>query len=96
LFSRMLITVLAISGSALLLLPNPVEAAEFRSGIEVVIGAEEVLKDDVYVVASRIVVDGTVDGDLLAAGESIAVNGAVNGRPDNRRQVDRREWRSGG
>jgi cytoskeletal protein CcmA (bactofilin family) len=79
LFFRTLSAALALLGSVLLSLQNPAEAAEFRSGVEVVIGPDEVLKEDLYAVARRIIVDGTIDGDLLAAGESIAVNGAVNG-----------------
>lgn len=56
-----------------------VEAAEFRSGLEVVISSDEIVDEDVYAVAGRIIVDGTINGDLLAAGENIEVNGAVKG-----------------
>lgn len=56
-----------------------VEAAEFRSGVEVFIGSNEVLNEDVYVFAGRVIVDGTINGDLIAAGENIEVNGMVNG-----------------
>lgn len=56
-----------------------VEAAEFRTGAEVVIGADEVLNEDVYAVAGRVVVDGTINGDLVAAGENIVVNGSIDG-----------------
>jgi len=56
-----------------------VEAAEFLSGVEVFVGPDEVLNEDVYIVAGRIIVAGTINGDLLAAGENIEVSGAVNG-----------------
>jgi cytoskeletal protein CcmA (bactofilin family) len=53
--------------------------AESRSGDQVVIAADEVIPDDLYVTAGQIVVDGTVKGDLVAFGQSITVNGTVEG-----------------
>lgn len=55
------------------------EAAEFLSGIEVIVGPDEVINEDVYAYGGRIVIEGTINGDLVAAGESIEVSGAVNG-----------------
>lgn len=60
-------------------LQGTIEAAEFRSGLEVVISSDEVINTDVYAAAGKIVIDGTINGDLLAAGENIEVNGAING-----------------
>lgn len=76
---RQSLTLLILSASVFASPPGIVEAAEFRSGVEVLIGSDEVLDEDVYIIANRVIVDGTINGDLLAAGQSIAINGAVNG-----------------
>ena len=60
-------------------LSSPVRAADFRSGDNVVIGAEEVIDDDLFVSGNRVEVNGTVRGDLLAAGAEVIVNGDVEG-----------------
>ena len=54
-------------------------AAEFRSGLEVIIEANETLDEDVYAVAQQLIIDGTINGDLYAAGASISVTGDING-----------------
>lgn len=54
-------------------------AIETRTGEDIVIGADEVVKDDLYVGANTITVEGTVEGDLVAAGGTIRVNGTVEG-----------------
>ncbi len=58
---------------------SPVGALETRSGDSVVIGPDEVVEDDLYVIANEVVVDGTIRGDLIAFGGSIAVDGTVEG-----------------
>jgi cytoskeletal protein CcmA (bactofilin family) len=68
-----------LSALSLTFLPGHVTAAEFLTGVEVLIGPDEVLNEDVYAFGSRIIVDGTINGDLVAAGENIEVNGRVNG-----------------
>ncbi len=63
-----------------LLLITPVAmAAEFRGGDKVVIGADEVVEDDLYIGAGTIIVDGTIKGDLVASGGEITINGTVEG-----------------
>jgi cytoskeletal protein CcmA (bactofilin family) len=79
LISNKSLTVFICLATALLSQLGRVEAAEFRSGLEVRIGADEALDGDVYAAAGRVVVDGTINGDLLAAGGTIEVNGAING-----------------
>jgi cytoskeletal protein CcmA (bactofilin family) len=73
------LTALILSALSLTSLQGRVEAAEFLTGVEVLIGPDEVLNEDVYVFAGRVVIDGTINGDLVAAGETIEVNGRVNG-----------------
>lgn len=57
----------------------PVHAYEGREGDKVVIAANEVINDDLYVGAREFVLDGTVNGDVIVAGSIITINGTVNG-----------------
>jgi len=73
---------LAVAGLALLtiFLTVPVARAfEGRGGDVVIIGADEVIDDDLYVGASEFILDGTVKGDLVAFGGTIEINGTVEG-----------------
>ncbi len=56
---------------------SPVWSMENRFGEEVVIAADEVINDDLYVSARTITIDGTLKGDLIASGHQITVNGTV-------------------
>jgi cytoskeletal protein CcmA (bactofilin family) len=58
---------------------GPARAAEFRSGEDVVIKADETIADDLYVFGRHITIDGTVEGDVVAFGEQITINGTVKG-----------------
>ena len=52
---------------------------EGRSGETVVIGAGEVIEDDLYVGANTFTLDGTIKGDLVVFGSIIEINGTVEG-----------------
>jgi cytoskeletal protein CcmA (bactofilin family) len=54
-------------------------AFESRGGDTVVIGADEVIEDDLYVGAETFTLDGTVKGDLIVFGSTIEINGTVEG-----------------
>ena len=58
-------------------LVQPVRAAEFIGGG--VIGADEVINDDVFISAENVTVDGTVNGVLFATGNTVTLNGVING-----------------
>src|SRR5438067_454124 len=61
-----------VAATALLVGPSsvlPTSGAEFRSGEEVVVAADETIKGDLYAFGRHITVDGTVEGDLVAFGE---------------------------
>ena len=58
---------------------TPARAFDGRSGENVVIEADEVINDDVYVTANEFVLDGTVKGDLIVFGTTITINGTVEG-----------------
>jgi cytoskeletal protein CcmA (bactofilin family) len=55
----------------------PAWAIETRGGENVTIGADEVVEDDLYVGAQTLTVEGTVQGDLVAAGGTVRVNGGT-------------------
>jgi len=55
----------------------PAWAIETRGGDNVTIGADEVVEDDLYVGAQTVTVEGTVRGDLVAAGGTIRLNGST-------------------
>ncbi|MFO7168538.1 MAG: hypothetical protein DIU80_011005 [Chloroflexota bacterium] len=62
-----------------LLLGGRALAAEVYSGNTYVLPAGEVLEDDLYVTAEEVIIDGTVVGDVVAAGGRIVINGTVSG-----------------
>ena len=77
--ARAAIGVLAVAGLVGLVFVPSARAAEFVEGGDIVIGADEVIEDDLYVTAGSLVVDGTVLGDLIAMGSTITINGRVEG-----------------
>jgi cytoskeletal protein CcmA (bactofilin family) len=54
-------------------------AFEGRGGDTVVIGADEVIEDDLYVGANTFTLEGTIKGDLIAFGSTVEINGTVEG-----------------
>jgi cytoskeletal protein CcmA (bactofilin family) len=62
---------LGITGSA--------SAAEFRDGEVIIIQADEVIEDDLFITAERIDVHGTIKGDLFAMGGIVVFDGQVEG-----------------
>ncbi len=62
-------------------LAMPARALGIRSGETVIIAEGEVVDDDLIAAAETIIVDGTIKGDLLAAGQSIVIGpkGVVEG-----------------
>jgi cytoskeletal protein CcmA (bactofilin family) len=54
-------------------------AFEGRGGDTVVIGAGEVIEDDLYVGAGTFTLDGTIKGDLIVGGTTIEINGTIEG-----------------
>ncbi len=58
---------------------TPVLAFDGRGGDVIVIEADEVIEDDLYVGAESFTLEGTVKGDLFVAGSTIVINGTVEG-----------------
>jgi cytoskeletal protein CcmA (bactofilin family) len=73
------LTVFIMLTLMLLTFSIPAYAFEGREGDRVLIGANEVIDDDLYVGAREFVLDGTVNGDVIVAGSTITINGTVNG-----------------
>src|SRR5207249_1405863 len=54
-------------------------SGKVRTGDVVTVPANETVRTDLYVFASMVTIDGTIDGDLVTTGSQITVNGSVNG-----------------
>lgn len=68
-----LVLVLLVAGTA------PAHAMERLTGADVVVAADEVIDDDLFVVAESFTLDGVVNGDLIVVAGSITINGRVQG-----------------
>jgi cytoskeletal protein CcmA (bactofilin family) len=65
------------AASLALLVPMLSFAAEFRSGENASIGAQERISNDVYIGGGSVISAGAVTGDLVAGGGTVLVNGPV-------------------
>jgi cytoskeletal protein CcmA (bactofilin family) len=76
---RLQLGLVAFAGALLLvgLLPATVLAADTRQGQSVTVGPNEVVNDDLYVMAGTVDIQGTVNGNLIAFGATITVSGTV-------------------
>ncbi|MBC8334597.1 MAG: hypothetical protein ISR59_03810 [Anaerolineales bacterium] len=63
---------------ALAIVPTA-SAFEGREGDRIVIEADEVIEDDLYVGAESLVVDGVIKGDLYVGAQTVIINGTVEG-----------------
>ena len=76
---RLVLTILA-GGLLVAAAATPVVAAETSNSEFVIIQGDDVFPDDLYAGAVRVVVEGTLDGDLVAfAGEEVVIDGTVTG-----------------
>ena len=64
---------------AVLAMPAPASATEFRKGDSVRVEKDETIKGDTYITGARVRVEGTVDGDLIVFCQSLEMNGHVTG-----------------
>ncbi len=70
---------IGLTGLILFTLTATALAFESQGGDTVVIEADEVIEDDLYVGAGTFTLNGTVKGDLIVFGNTIEVNGTVEG-----------------
>lgn len=69
-----------LGATALFAWVAPAFAAETSTSRFVIIREDSVFPDDLYAVSVQVIVDGTLDGDLVAfAAEEIVINGTVTG-----------------
>jgi len=73
------LAILPILVLLVMLAPAPALAADLRGGDSVIVASGDVIDDDLYLAAGRIIINGTVNGDVLCVGETINVNGKING-----------------
>jgi cytoskeletal protein CcmA (bactofilin family) len=77
--TRKLVSVFTLLALMVLTFATPAHAFEGRDGDKVIVGADEVIEDDLYVGANEFILDGTVKGDLVVGGSIITINGTVEG-----------------
>ncbi|MBT3337645.1 MAG: polymer-forming cytoskeletal protein [Anaerolineae bacterium] len=63
---------------ALILVPTA-SAFDGREGGRVVIEADEIVEDDLYIGAETVIVDGVIQGDLYTGAQTVTINGTVEG-----------------
>lgn len=73
------LTVFSLIALFMMAFATPVLAFDGRGGDVVVIDADEVIEDDLYVGAESFTLEGTVKGDLFVAASTIVINGTVEG-----------------
>jgi cytoskeletal protein CcmA (bactofilin family) len=72
--------VLALAAMVMALFPMRADAADIRQGQQVIIAPNETVDDDLYAFATTTVqISGTVNGDVVAAGNNVSIDGTVNG-----------------
>ena len=57
----------------------PAQAFDGQTGEDIFIKSDEVVYDDLYIIANDFTLDGTVTGDLVVFGAIITINGTVEG-----------------
>jgi cytoskeletal protein CcmA (bactofilin family) len=77
--TRIFLTVLLLTTVVALTFATPARAFDGRSGDRVIVESSEVVDDDLYVGATEFILDGTVNGDVIAFAQTVTVNGTVNG-----------------
>ena len=58
---------------------TPARAFDGRSGEVIVIDADQVINDDLYITAREFTLNGTVHGDVIAFAQTVTINGTVDG-----------------
>lgn len=57
----------------------PAHAFDGRGGDKLVIQADQVINDDLYVGANEFTLNGTVNGDVYVGAQTVTINGTING-----------------
>ena len=67
------------SGAMFLLAPVRADAAEFKSGNDLTIAANQTVTGDLYITGDEITIAGRVTGDVVAAGRIVKITGQIGG-----------------
>ena len=78
-YKRKIFSALAIFMLVALAAVPTVAAFEGRAGNRIVIEADEIVEDDLYIGAQTIIVDGIIKGDLYASAQTVIINGTITG-----------------
>jgi len=72
--------VVAMAAAGATLVPVPVQALEVRHGEDVLaVGADETIADTLLIAAETVLIEGDINGDVVAVGRRIEVNGDIRG-----------------
>jgi len=74
-----LLSIFALLIILTLSLAVPVQAFDGQTGEDIVIKSDEVVYDDLYIIANDFTLNGTVTCDLVVFGAIITINGTVEG-----------------
>lgn len=61
------------------LVATPTQAADLRKDDTIIIASGEVIDDDLYLIGNRVIINGTVNGNVLCIGNHITIAGRVDG-----------------
>ncbi|MBN1668922.1 MAG: polymer-forming cytoskeletal protein [Anaerolineales bacterium] len=75
---RILFTLLFLT-VVTMLVGRPTPAKAFEDNTDGIIPAGTIIDDDLMISAFKIVIDGTVNGNVFASGSDVTVNGTING-----------------
>jgi len=73
------VSVLSLLAVLALTFVTPAYAFEDRTGDNVIVKADEVINDDLYVTAETFTLDGTVNGDVIVFAQTVWINGTIDG-----------------
>ncbi len=73
------LTVIIILTFLIIFTATPCLAFDVRNETNFTITNEEIINDDLYVLADTIVIDGDINGDIFALGRIIIINGQITG-----------------
>jgi hypothetical protein len=79
LLQRIFLVFLALIAFLLFFIPMPALSSDVRLAKDIMIAADEIANDDVYLAGDRVRIDGTINGDAIIAGSEIIINGVVTG-----------------
>lgn len=78
-FLFILVALCVIAGGATLFAGSHALATTMSSNTSVLVGADDVIDDDLYISGETVTISGTVNGDVFASAGTLDVDGTING-----------------